>query len=169
MHVSHVRGRISAADRQSAAAAALARGTSVSQAAKEAGVSTRTVFRWKASAEFRILVRGMMATTSQDLALKAVATIRHVLDHGDDSARILAAFEVLEAARVFEDESETPCQDRAGPTGAVVVPRKNPLFLHHDVMDPRHKDKAVFHLGRKTLARCHSMKCLCASVSPRTN
>ncbi|MEU9758892.1 hypothetical protein [Streptomyces sp. NPDC047985] len=93
-----------------AAVVALARGNTAEQAAREAGVSGRTIRRWMEEAEFG---REVTATRTELLQLavgqlaaastKAVATLVDALDNEKGQARVQAARVLLDAVLALRE------------------------------------------------------------------
>ncbi|MFE3940590.1 hypothetical protein ACFXPV_01710 [Streptomyces sp. NPDC059118] len=93
-----------------AAVVALARGNTAEQAAREAGVSGRTIRRWMEEPEFG---RQVMATRTELLQLavgqlaaastKAVATLVDALDNEKGQARVQAARVLLDAVPALRE------------------------------------------------------------------
>jgi transposase len=97
-------------EKQSIALAALLRGASNSEAAKEAGVDRRTVFRWRQQEAFQAELHRIQScictalrTTSADLADESVQVIKEAIDKG----QISAALELLQALNVLNGQPLT--------------------------------------------------------------
>lgn len=87
-----------------AAIVALARGATSEEAARESGVSGRTVRRWMEDPDFQIEVRDtrteMLSAAVGQLAAgaaEAIATLRDALDDEDGRTRVQAARVLLDA------------------------------------------------------------------------
>ncbi|MEU9754551.1 hypothetical protein AB0D90_15620 [Streptomyces althioticus] len=87
-----------------AAVVALARGATAEQAAREAGVSGRTVRRWMEDPDFQVDVQDarteLLSATVQHLAMGAaesVATLRQLLSHKDGRVQVQAARTMLDS------------------------------------------------------------------------